>query len=703
MKTKLSLIIMLLYSCWLYATPRTPKQALEIAQAFVASHGLIKSDDAPQLQLMNSEITITRGPEIYPAYYIINIEKDNGFIIVSGNDCAREILAYSDRGSIDIKQLPPNAKYWLEFYATEMQQINQKSISGENQSESQDLKTRGVPPVIAPLLGKIEWDQGNPYNLDCPEEKGELTVTGCAATALAMVMKYYEYPQKGIGSYSYTTATLKKSLSVNFEEANYKWDLMLPQYTNAATEEQKKAVAELMLHCGVAMDMDYNLSAAGGSGAGIFKQYNALTKFFGYNPNIYFEGRDYNTEGRWKNMIAGRPVLYSGQSTAGGHAFVLDGCDENDMYHFNWGWSGYANGYYSLSSLNPGSGGTGSGSGAYNDMQYIMLLVQPKTTGEVISGFTLEGSMDITKKQYERNESISAKFTKIWNTSTPMSGIIGLALYQGDEFITFLTTPTSISNIDVGSGWNSITFSGTIPSTVPNGNYQLHFASQKEGEKVPSMLRGLEGKNICYSVEITANSILLSSIENNSDLYQLAPAELIGEAVEGKDISFKIQIENKGLKYEDDFAIYIRKNGALLPYTRISNYTVIPSNTSSTITITGNPELPAGEYYAIGSYRKDDTWKQFTNSELRLVFTIKDVETGIGQTESSEVLKVIPTNIGLEITSENSNEFIDIFSSQGVKITSVKGTQITVPLSQSGLYIIRQGKNSLKVLYNPKH
>ena len=284
MKTKLSLIIMLLYSCWLYATPRTPKQALEIAQAFVASHGLIKSDDAPQLQLMNSEITITRGPEIYPAYYIINIEKDNGFIIVSGNDCAREILAYSDRGSIDIKQLPPNAKYWLEFYATEMQQINQKSISGENQSESQDLKTRGVPPVIAPLLGKIEWDQGNPYNLDCPEEKGELTVTGCAATALAMVMKYYEYPQKGIGSYSYTTATLKKSLSVNFEEANYKWDLMLPQYTNVATEEQKKAVAELMLHCGVAMDMDYNLSAAGGSGAGIFKQYNALTKFFG-TPN----------------------------------------------------------------------------------------------------------------------------------------------------------------------------------------------------------------------------------------------------------------------------------------------------------------------------------------------------------------------------------------------------------------------------------
>lgn len=709
MKKAIIILILAFLVCSgrLFAAPRTPQQALEVARTFVRSHVNMKHIDTKELRLTNGQNIQTRTM-IYPAYYIINTGNDSGFVIISGDDCAREVLAYSDKGNLNYEYLPANVRYWLDFYTAEIKRMNTNGNSVKNPTEVQNSATRVIPPVVTPLLDKIEWDQGNPYNLDCPEEKGELTVTGCAATALAMVMKYYEYPKHGTGSYSYTTATLKKSLSVNFEEANYKWDLMLPQYTNAATEEQKKAVAELMLHCGVAMDMDYNLSAAGGSGAGIFKQYNALTKFFGYNPNIYFEGRDYNTEGRWKNMIqkeliAGRPVLYSGQSTAGGHAFVLDGCDENNMYHFNWGWSGYANGYYSLSSLNPGSGGTGSGSGAYNDMQYIMLLVQPKTTGEVISGFTLEGSMDITQKQYERNESISAKFTKIWNTSTPMSGIIGLALYQGDEFITFLTTPTSISNIDVGSGWNSITFSGTIPSTVPNGNYQLHFASQKDGEKVPSMLRGLEGKSICYSVEITANSILLSSIENNSDLYQLAPAELIGEAVEGKDISFKIQIENKGLKYEDDFAIYIRKNGALLPYTRISDYTVIPSNTSSTITITGNPELPAGEYYAIGSYRKDDTWKQFTNSELRLVFTIKDVETGIGQTESSEVLKVIPTNTGLEITSENSNEFIDIFSSQGVKITSVKGTQITVPLSQSGLYIIRQDKNSLKVLYNPKH
>lgn len=696
--------IFLICSGWLFAAPRTPQQALEIARTFVRSHVAMKHIDVKGLKLINGESIQTRTMA-YPAYYIVNTGNDNGFVIISGDDCAREVLAYSDRGSLNYDHLPPNTKYWLEFYAAEMERMNENDGSVENPVEIQSSATRAIPPVIAPLLDKIEWDQGDPYNLDCPEERGEKTVTGCAATALAMVMKYYEYPKQGIGSYSYTTATLKKTLSVNYEEANYKWELMLPQYTSTATEEQKKAVAELMLHCGVAMDMDYNLNAAGGSGAGIFKQYNALTKQFGYNPNMYFEGRDYNSEGRWKNMIqkelmAGRPILYSGQSSGGGHAFVLDGCDEKDMYHFNWGWSGYANGYYSLSALEPGAGGTGSGSGAYNAMQYIMLLVQPETTGEIISGFTLEGSMEATKSQYARGESVGVRFTKIWNTATPMTGVIGLALYQGDEFVTFLTNPSAFSGINIGSGWNSITLSGTIPASVPNGSYQLHFASQKEGEKKPSMLRGLEDMSTYYNVEVTANSISLSNPGSKFELSQLAPAVLVGEAVEGKEMTFTLQVENKGMKYEDDFAVYIRKNGALLPYTRISDYTVIPGSASSTITISGNPGLPVGEYYAIGSYRKDDAWKQFTGNELRLVFTIKDVETGIEQAESIQPLKVVTTATGLDITSENLDEVIDIYTGYGVKITSIKGGKGTVALSQNGLYIIRQGKNVLKVLYN---
>lgn len=704
MKIILSFIIACLYSAWLYAAPRTPEQALKIAQTFAVSQRMISSNDISRFHLINGETTITRSHEIYPAYYIINIEKNNGFVIVSGNDCAREVLAYSDKGSIDMTQLPPNVKYWLEFYTSEMEQINQEGNPVKNQHENQELNTRATPPVITPLLDDIRWDQGDPYNLMCPEANGERTVTGCAATALAILMKYYGYPQQGTGSYSYTSASLKRTLSANFGETTYKWDLMLPQYTTSATNEEKEAVAELMLHCGIAMDMDYNVSAAGGSGAGIFKQYNALTKFFGYNPYIYFEGRDYNSEGRWKNMIqnellAGRPVLYNGQSTSGGHAFILDGCDEKDMYHFNWGWGGYANGYYSLSALNPGSGGIGSGGGAYNDMQYILLLVQPQATGEVISGFTTDGNVSADKAQYGRDENISVEFTQIWNTATSMSGVIGLALYQGDDFITFLTAPSTVSNLDMGSGWNRISFSGTVPASVPNGTYQLHFASQKEGERVPRKLRGAESTSTAYSAEISTTGISLSSIGSNPNLYQLAPAQLVGEAIEGQDLTFTVQIENRGATYEDDFAIYIRRNGALLPYTHISNYAALPSNSSETLTISGNPGLPAGEYYAIGSYRRNGDWRQFTGTDLRLVFTIKDVETGIEQTEAIRALKVIATSTGLNISSENLEETIEVYTSQGMRIVGIKGGQASVELSQSGLYIIRQGKEVLKVMF----
>lgn len=705
MKTRISLLLMLLYSGWLLAAPRTPQQALEIARAFAGSHVAMKHIDADQLKVVHSGEAITRNTATYPAYYIINAENNNGFVIISGDDNAREVLAYSAQGSLDRNHLPDNVKYWLDFYAAQIAHFDPEAAPEANQPQAETPSTRATPPVITPLLDDIRWDQGDPYNLLCPEANGERTVTGCAATALAIVMKYYGYPLQGTGSYTYTSNALKRTLTANFGETTYKWDSMLPQYTASATDEQKAAVAELMLHCGIAMDMDYNVTSAGGSGAGIFKQYNALTEHFGYNPNIYFEGRDYNSEGRWKNMIqnellAKRPVLYNGQSTGGGHAFILDGCDETDMYHFNWGWGGYANGYYSLSALNPGSGGIGGGSGAYNDMQYILLYVQPQAIGEAISGFTTDGSATATKEQYSRNEAISVEFTQIWNTASTMSGNVGLALYQGDDFITFLTEPTAVTGISIGSGWNRITFSGTVPATVPKGSYQLHFASQKEGERVPRKLRGAEGISTAFNAQISANGISIGSMSTAPSLYQLAQAQLVGEAVEGQDLTFTVQIENRGAAYEDDFAIYIRRNGALLPYTHISSYAALPANSTQTLTISGNPGLPAGEYYAIGSYRRNGDWRQFTNADLRLVFTIKDVETGIEKTESTRALKAIITSTGLDISSENTDEMIEVYSAHGMKIAGIKGGKASVELSQSGLYIIRQGKEVVKVMFS---
>ena len=192
MKKAIIILILAFLVCSgrLFAAPRTPQQALEVARTFVRSHVNMKHFDTKELRLTNGQNIQTRTM-IYPAYYIINTGNDSGFVIISGDDCAREVLAYSDKGNLNY----------------EIKRMNTNGNSVKNPTEVQNSATRVIPPVVTPLLDKIEWDQGNPYNLDCPEEKGELTVTGCAATALAMVMKYYEYPKHGTGSYSYTTAT----------------------------------------------------------------------------------------------------------------------------------------------------------------------------------------------------------------------------------------------------------------------------------------------------------------------------------------------------------------------------------------------------------------------------------------------------------------------------------------------------------------
>ena len=647
MKTIISLIIVLMYSGCIFATPRTPKQAMLIARTFIGSNAKMSHINTANLSVAAGCDRITRAAEANPAYYIINAENNAGFVIVSGDDSVRDILAYSNKGNIDYNNLPDNVKYWLDFYT---QEINNAVNFGTANDDSY-IETRAAKPVIEPLLGDIAWNQDEPYNLKCPLASGNTrTVTGCGATAMAMVMRYYNYPAHGTGSKNYTTATLKKQVGADFENTYYKWEQMLPQYNSTATNEQRNAVAELMYHCGVALNMDFNVASSNGSSAGVFSQYDALIKNFGYNPNMYFRGRDFTTLGKWEKtvqdeLLASRPVLYTGQGKNGGHAFVCDGSDGDGKYHFNWGWSGYANGYYALSALNPGTGGIGAGAGSYNDSQYILCGVQPEATEDVVSGFVCEGTATASKTSYGRNEAIDVTFTEVYNVSSVFNGVYGLALYNGDEFVTFLSEPTK-NSVGVGMGWSRAAINGKVPASVPDGSYQLYLATQNYGEKTPTRLFGMEKTVMFYNVEIAGNTITLTKPTSNVSLMQAAPAEIVGISEVGSDITFKLQVENSGMTYEDEFGVYIAVPGDRfgLVKARISNYVVLPGSTTSTVTITGNPGLPAGEYYAIGSYKTGSDWKEFGNSKLRLTFTIAEEGTGIKDiTDNSNGTKRIYT------------------------------------------------------------
>ena len=202
------------------------------------------------------------------------------------------------------------------------------------------------------------WDQIEPYNNMAPLYGSERTYTGCVATTMAMVMDYWNYPEKGQGKVSYTASTIGKRIELDFSKRKFDWDNMLRSYDidGEYSAEQTDAVAYLMKACGYAVKMDYSTSASATLAMYIGQ---AMAKYFNYDPNYRYELRLHHSSSEWEQIIydnlknAG-PVLYGGGSyLGGGHSFVCDGYDGNGFFHFNWGWSGISNGYFSLDALQP--------------------------------------------------------------------------------------------------------------------------------------------------------------------------------------------------------------------------------------------------------------------------------------------------------------------------------------------------------------
>lgn len=287
--------------------------------------------------------------------YIITLNP-KGFVIVSSNDHAFPILGYSFDNDISIEKLPLSTLTYLNLASVEIiKSSNLKKSAYQNIWEDIEnvpiSKTTFSSNSMAPLL-TLRWDQGVPYNNDCPTSSsgpGGHCVTGCVATAMAMVMKYHNYPEHGRGMKTFFWEEMD---TINFENTFYRWNEM----TNTADNESSDAIAELMYHCGISVDMNYGPE---GSSSYTERVPDALRIYFRYHPSIRYKLRSSMLDNEWDMMIRdelsyNRPIIYSGSGT-GGHAFVCDGFQDTCFYHFNWGWSGYANGYYYYNDLTPGS------------------------------------------------------------------------------------------------------------------------------------------------------------------------------------------------------------------------------------------------------------------------------------------------------------------------------------------------------------
>lgn len=405
-----------------------PETARKVATTFLNNNGA-KTD-------LLTDLSKEAG---FPNLYIFNA--DPGFVVMAADDCVKPILGYSLTESFKMEDMPENISSWLQGYNDKIQYAvaNQRSASPETAGLWKNLTngktgTALATPIVNALV-QTQWDQGSPYNNLCPKKGNTRTVTGCVATAMAQVMKYWNHPTTGTGSHSYTWNS--QTLSADFGNTTYQWENMTNTYGNSSTTIQKTAVATLMYHCGVSLEMGYNTSTNGGSSASTYDVMASLQTYFGYAPSMRYESKDDYSEATWITMLKrelddGRPLQYRGSDADGngGHSFVCDGYDSDDLFHFNWGWGGYCDGFYAVDDMAPGTGGIGSGNGVYTVGESAIFGIEPFSS---LTAPTLSASLD------------QNTITLTWNA---IDGALSYDLYRNNEKIGTGITNTSYVDAD---------------------------------------------------------------------------------------------------------------------------------------------------------------------------------------------------------------------------------------------------------------
>ena len=328
-------------------------------------------------------------------YYVFNKGNEEGYLILSADDCMPAVLGVVEGNSFDYDKLPDNMKWWLSQYDIS---ISNYSAKGKKYASSSTAKK--AKKDIEPLLGDIQWNQWAPYNMLCPVMGKMEAPTGCVATAMAQVMGMWQWPKRGYGKNEYQMFAPsydeegnyvhgELTMARDFTQSKYKWEKILPQYDGYESEEENLAIAQLMYDCGISINMEYKSS---GSASDLPEVVNALVKNFSYDKNIRIEYRKFYDDDVWENMLydnlsKGMPLVCSGQDGKTffeGHAFVCDGyMVDGNLFHFNWGWGGNADGYFFLSGNGNGNGDDDEGLDEeclYNKAQNAIFNIKPSKT-----------------------------------------------------------------------------------------------------------------------------------------------------------------------------------------------------------------------------------------------------------------------------------------------------------------------------------
>ena len=473
-------LLLLAIISYSYAEKVDVKKAMSVAQNFLTQ---TRTDgNSINLTLAHAyEINIPSDfvPEIIetiPLLYIFDIGDENGIILVSGDDVSSPILGYTNSGNFDAGKLPFSFKKWIEGYKSQIYYAIENNMDAIPSVESLwitlingDLMNSNIDNTQLNPLCTTTWDQSPYYNAMCPGG----SVTGCVATAMAQVMKYWNHPAQGTGMHSYNH-DVYGTLTANFGATTYQWSSM-PNSISSNND----AIATLMYQCGVSVDMGYSPDE---SGAWVVEDdspvcsESAFKNYFGYSSSLHGEKRENYSTSQWLQMMyadldAGRPLVYAGFGGGGGHCFVCDGYNSGDFFHFNWGWGGYHDGYFHIDALNPGGTGTGGGTGGYNSGHQAIFGMIPETSTSTDDLRLYNQSIIVSPS----NISYLQAFTV-----TADIGNFGQNSFTG-EFAAFIfdNNGNVIDDVQTFSGtinsmeWNTTSYVTNGLSTILPGNYTI--------------------------------------------------------------------------------------------------------------------------------------------------------------------------------------------------------------------------------------
>ena len=346
------------------AGPVDAHHAGEVARAFFRNDPNSARRMAPLQLVERYDAPLTKAGDLNPAFHIFN-RAGGGFVIISGDDACKPILAYSfDESFGDVAQMPDGLQDWLNDFEEQVALVRTKGVSPMVTAKAKEawmaieFPTKAESGFKKEILHKTSsWNQGDPYNRLCPTSGGKHGMVGCVPLAMGIIMNFFGYPAQGSGtlpSYSYSYDGYSATIEGYELGYPYEWEKFRDvDFHQGYTDDQANAMALLLRDVGVAAKAWYNLSI--GTDSNFWRLIPAVIEHFGYDPNVTHLKRDYFTDEQWLDMLKGdlqdHPLIYAAGNDGMGHAFVVDGYDSNNNVHINWGWGGGSNGYYSLSAF----------------------------------------------------------------------------------------------------------------------------------------------------------------------------------------------------------------------------------------------------------------------------------------------------------------------------------------------------------------